>query len=138
MIKAILKRNYEPKQTIGHLYVEEDGKTIFSCASLELPWLENRRNISCVPEATYIVKKRKAAESPSRNYDHFILQNVPNRSYILIHTGNFKYHVKGCILVGESHSDINSDGLLDVINSTKTLRNLYEILPEEFQLTITQ
>lgn len=136
-MKVELIRKYNEKQTLGFLYVTTNaGLTLFTCATLELPWKDNKRNISCVPEGYYLVKKRKAEESPSRDYDHFILMDVKDRDYILIHTGNFNWHIQGCILVGERHLDINKDGLLDVHASTATLTRMNALLPDEFPLTI--
>lgn len=136
-VEIFRKRN--KKQSPGFLMVlNDERKVIFSCATLELPWKGNERNVSCIPEGSYTVRKRRADESPSRNYDHFILEDVPGRSYILMHTGNFNWHIKGCILVGEYHKDINKDGLLDVFASLKTLIALNKLLPETFNLTIKQ
>lgn len=128
-------RTYQEKQTIGNLTVFDDqDKPIFTCKTLELPWRNNQKMISCIPADEYIVEPRKA--HPLRNYDHFIITGVPNRSYILIHSGNYVWHVLGCILVGDSHTDINKDGLVDVTNSKATLKILVSLLKEKFKLTI--
>lgn len=125
-------RTYQPKQTIGEFWI--DGMEV--CKTLELQWLNNERNKSCIPEGTYKVVKRLAHEK--RKYDHFHITNVPNRTYILIHTGNYSSQILGCVLVGDKHIDMNKDGLLDVANSGATLRKLYEILPDEFELIIKE
>lgn len=114
----------QEKQTLGVLYVVVDNKIVFECATLELPWKENQRRISCIPQGTYKARLRKASESPSRNYDHVHINPVPNRSFILIHSGNFHWHIEGCVLVGSEHRDINRDGLLDVPNSKLTMDRL--------------
>ena len=77
----------------------------FHCYSLELPWKHNQRNISCIPAGTYTVNIR---QSPKYGRIYWILE-VPDRSYILIHSGNWagdvsrglKTHTNGCILLGE-------------------------------------
>lgn len=128
-------RTYKPKQTEGNLTVYDDNdKPIFVCKTLELPWKDNQKMISCIPADDYIVSKRAA--HALRKYEHFILHNVPNRTYILIHAGNYNWHTLGCILVGDGHKDINKDGLLDVTNSKATLKILVSLLPEKFKLTI--
>lgn len=132
MIK--IRRLYENKQTLGILGIEQDGKLVFTCCTLELPWKDNQRSISCIPRGTYKVKKRGPLDH--RNYVHFIIQDVPNRSYILIHTANYSSQIAGCIIVGDRHTDINHDGLLDVANSTVTLKKMVDILPDEFELEI--
>lgn len=127
-IRILRTTEEQSKQTLGVLYVEVDNSIVFECSTLELPWKENKRRISCVPAQTYKARLRKAAESPSRNYDHVILKDVPNRSYILIHSGNFHWHIQGCILVGSKHQDINKDGLQDVPHSKATMTKLMEVL----------
>src|SRR5688500_13941630 len=124
-------RDYKDKQTEGNLTVYDDhDKPVFVCKTLELPWRDNQKMVSCIPEGEYLVSKRAA--HPLRKYEHFILHNVPNRSYILIHSGNYVWHVLGCLIVGDSHTDINKDGLKDVTNSKATLKILVSLLPEKF------
>lgn len=75
----------------------------FSSFSFELPWRDNRPNVSCIPPGTYPVSWRE-----SRRWKAFHIRNVPGRSCILIHAGNFagdvakgfKTHVQGCVLLG--------------------------------------
>jgi hypothetical protein len=129
-MKVEIIRTYQPQQTIGGLYI--DG--VEFCKTLELKWLNNTRCKSCIPEGIYKVVKRLAHEK--RKYDHFHILDVSNRSYILIHTGNYSSQILGCVLVGDKHIDMNKDGLLDVANSTITLQKLYALMPKEFELTI--
>lgn len=134
-MKAEIIRVYQPEQTLGFLVVKDKNDIItFSCCTLELPWLDNRRNISCIPEGEYTVTRRAAHEK--RKYTHFHVRDVPGRSYILLHTGNFNFHVQGCILPGKYHSDLNNDGLLDVVESTNTLKKMVKIMPDKFTLKI--
>lgn len=120
------------KQTEGLLTVFLDDKKIFNCYSLELPWLDNQHQVSCIPKGTYNVEKRYS----TKYKHHFHVLDVPNRSYILIHNGNYNWHTKGCILVGKTLTDINKDGLRDTTSSVETLNKLNEILPNTFKLTI--
>lgn len=136
-MKVFIIRNYGEKQTLGNLIVYDGFNKIFECKTLELPWKDNQRNISCIPEDTYWVRKRKAEESPSKSYDHFIVENVPNRSYILWHGGTYYTHIKGCFLMGQYFSDVNNDRVLDIMKTRFTIDLLYKILPERFELTIT-
>ncbi len=77
----------------------------FSCFSMELPWRDNRRNISCIPAGIYTVRLRV---SPRYGRVYWVIE-VPDRSYILIHLGNWggdvsrglKTHTNGCILLGK-------------------------------------
>ena len=133
-MNAELIRVYQAEQTLGFLFVKEGDDIVFTCCTLELPWLDNRRNISCIPEGEYTVLRRAGHEK--RKYTHFHVQDVPGRSWILIHTGNFNFHVQGCILVGKYHSDLNKDGLLDVVESTATLKKMVGLMPDKFTLKI--
>ncbi len=64
------------------------------------------------------------------------MEGVPDRSYILIHRGNYHTDIRGCILVGKYFKDINKDGVMDVVYSTDTVKKLLTILPDEFELII--
>lgn len=131
-MRVELFRTYQREQTIGELFV--DG--VEFCKTLELKWLNNERCASCIPEGSYHVVKRTAHEN--RKYNHFHVTNVPGRTYILIHIGNYKTDSLGCILVGDRYIDLNKDGLVDVANSTATLKRLYDAVPDEFELIVKE
>lgn len=126
-----IRRIYQAKQTVGTMFI---GGVEF-CKTLELKWNDNKRNESCIPEGTYKVVKRLA--HATRKYNHFHVLDVPNRSYILIHSGNYSRQILGCILVGDKHVDLDGDGLVDVRNSRVTLERLYERMEEEFEMRVT-
>lgn len=128
----------QDKQTLGHLIY----KNTIIARTLELPWLNNQKNISCIPEDCYEVVKRT---SKGRG-DHFHIINVPDRTWILIHSGNYAGTVnpstghpdiQGCILVGRSHRDFDGDGYAEVNYSKATMKKLNKILPDNFYLKIT-
>lgn len=72
------------------------------CLTLEEPWRMNKRNISCIPPGSYRMVKRL---SPKRGIYVWELVDVPGRSNIQIHAGNFLSDTEGCPLVGLQHSD---------------------------------
>lgn len=119
-------------QTEGILTVLKGVKKEFQCYTLELSWKDNKKRVSCIPKGVYNVEKRYS----TKYKHHFHVLDVPNRSYILIHQGNFNYHTLGCILVGRTMTDINGDGLRDVTASVITMNKLNKILPNTFKLTI--
>lgn len=129
---------YDTTQTKGILY---DYDNIELCKTLELPWLNNQRRISCIPEGEYTVIKRY-----SQKYKHhFHILDVEERSWILIHQGNFagslnpktgKSDILGCVLVGERFLDIDGDGIKDITNSVNTMNFLNQVLPNKFKLII--
>jgi hypothetical protein len=85
-----LVRVYFPNGCNGELYY--NGERI--CFTIELPWLDNKSRISCIPEGRYALTKRY---SP-RFKHHLQLLNVDKRSLILIHAANdAQKELKGCI-----------------------------------------
>ena len=97
MINLLLIRDtFTKESTIGELFL--NGERI--CDTLELPWVDNQRNISCIPEGVYPVRLRLPRESATRDYLHLLVQEVPNRDWILFHRGNTAKDTSGCILVG--------------------------------------
>ena len=86
------------QSTMGKLFL--NGEEF--CDTLELPWKENKRSISCIPAGEYDARLRLPRESATREYVHLLIKDVPNRDYILVHIGNTTKDTKGCILVGQS------------------------------------
>lgn len=64
------------------------------CSSLELPWKNNHRNISCIPSGKYPIQ---FTFSPHFHRKTIELMNVPGRSGIRIHAANYLHELKGCI-----------------------------------------
>lgn len=95
----------------------------FKCFTLELPYKDNKQNVSCIPAGEYKYKRRDSA----KNGEVLELVGVPNRSYIQIHAGNYTSQIQGCILVGKSIGFLNSDNIPDVLNSRDTLNELLAI-----------
>lgn len=134
-MKVIISRTYNLTETLGTLFVMDGEKELFKCKTIELPFLGNKKNVSCIPEGKYDCTR---IISPTKGHC-FSVQNVPDRDSILIHAGNYvkgdKIDSKGCILVGSGFCDINKDGFIDIINSTLTLNKLLSLLTE-FKLLI--
>jgi len=77
------------------------------CLTLEKPWRDNRPNISSIPAGEYLAK-RVVRIKFGLTYE---ILEVPNRTNILIHKGNFSDETSGCILLGESFEDtLSKDG----------------------------
>jgi hypothetical protein len=93
----IIRDTFTDESTIGELFV--NGERF--CDTLELPYRDNQRSVSCIPIGEYDVRLRYARESATRNYLHLLVQNVKDRSYILFHRGNTAKDTRGCILVGQ-------------------------------------
>ena len=70
--------------------------------TLERPWRNNERRVSCIPTGTYECRRVK---SPKFG-DTFQVMHVPNRSEILFHKGNLEDDTHGCICVGEAFNPV--------------------------------
>ena len=85
-----LEREYLPGGTNGRLLLY--GELI--CYTIELPWRDNRRNRSCIPEGRYRLLRTR-----TRHFRHGLqLLDVPGRSGIRIHAANdAAAELRGCI-----------------------------------------
>lgn len=89
-----LKRVYHAKGTNGTMYHK-------ICETIELPWLKNKRNLSCIPEGRYELKKRYT----SKRGTHIMVMDVPGRSGILFHPANdAAKELLGCIAPVTAHT----------------------------------
>ena len=128
----ILRDTFTDESTIGELFL--DGERF--CDTLELPWRDNQRSISCIPVGEYSVRFRYPRESATRNYLHLLVKDVPNRDFILIHRGNKSSHSKGCILVGmtSQHNFVGNSRLAmdllmkELINCGHGIKNIKLII----------
>jgi hypothetical protein len=137
MDEAILRLNridYTDKQVTGELKYLDINKEYFSCFTLELPDLNNQHEISCIPKGTY--EWEKCNPTKKFPYEHLNILNVQGRGGIKVHVGNYHYQILGCILVGETLTDINKDGYKDVTSSGETLKKLMDILPDKGKIII--
>jgi len=109
----IIRDTFSEKSTIGKLFI--NGEKF--CDTLELPYINNERSISCIPAGRYKVRLRTARESATRDYLHLLIQDVPDRDYILFHRGNSAKDTRGCILVGNGRQQ-------DVVENSRLAMDL--------------
>lgn len=135
-MKLIMSRTYTPKETRSTMFLMDGEKKLFECKAIELPNLNNQKEISCIPEGSYDVTKIVSDKFGKS----FLLQNVPNRTAVMIHKGNYatgkQVDTHGCILPGMLFTDLNKDGELDVADSTTAMTKLLELCPDKFKLVI--
>lgn len=102
--------------------------------TLEPPWLNNEKNISCIPDGDYLLRLTGDVKFPIE------IMNVPNRSGIFMHVGNWVRQTRGCVLVGNqisiSVAAENRRPRLTLANSAYSLRFLLYHL-EKINLPIT-
>ena len=138
-IVTLIRDQQGDEGTFGELNVHEGD---YICKTGELPWRDNQRGESCIPDGTYqVIFMERSGSGKFKNCYH--VQDVPGRSAILIHAGNFcgdtklgyKSDVDGCILVGKGRGQI--EGQQVVSNSKRALKELNEVLGQDpFWLTI--
>ena len=85
-----LQRTYLKEGTHGALFYKET----FFCFIIELPFLDNIKFKSCIPEGTYTLKPRYSKKFKN----HLLVSGVKNRSLILLHpANNAQKELKGCL-----------------------------------------
>lgn len=113
---TIQRSDYTNRECIsGYLSINDNSPV---CYTLELPWLYNIRNKSCIPEGSYYGKIRTDGSKGWR----IQLEGVPNRDWIQIHIGNYIREIEGCILVGKDTNPRNcevskSDSALEILRN---------------------
>jgi len=116
------------KETLGLLLLDE-----LAVYTLEDADRNNQKFVSCIPEGSYLVTK--VARSPSGKIRNgFLVEKVPGREGIYIHSGNTALEIEGCILVGLRQGVLNEK--LAVLDSVKAMALLNSRLPEKFFLKI--
>ena len=125
--------------TLSYLKVlDEAYKEVLERKAVELPWKDNKNNISCIPANVYDCiainrppKKPKDPNLPMPKIGKYaiLIKNVPGRSGILIHCANRANQLLGCIAPGMMFKDLNNDGIIDVKDSTVVMEELEALMP---------
>jgi len=127
-IVEIIRLEEGPEGTFGILKI---NKKLF-CMTLEPRDILNKQNVSSIPgPQQYLCKKRM-----SRFGETFEIMDVPDRTGILFHAGNFLGATAGCVLLGQYVAKLR--GERGVFNSGNTMKAFMEIMKDidEFLLTI--
>lgn len=105
-----------------------NGGTSLVCDTLELPWKNNQRNISCIADGIY----------PYEVVDGLAIRidNVNGRDGIFMHVANSWKELRGCVAVGKGYKDINRDLDYDVLKSALTLKDITSTIPEKGYIKI--
>jgi hypothetical protein len=114
--------------TQGEMYL--DG-TRFGY-TLELPWLENKTAVSCIPVGSYRVDL-----TPSRKFGRKMLEvlKVPGRVGIRVHAANTIAELRGCIAVARNRSGdrISSSLVPDLMELAKQAKDRGEEITLEIR-----
>lgn len=123
---TVVRHTWGNAAVLGRIYV--GGKAV--AYTLEPPWLGNQPNVSCVPCGVYAWD---LLPSPRFGRDLIELSDVPGRSEILIHPGNYPRDTQGCILLG-----LGLDEKLPAVwQSRKAVSKLHDALAGATSGTIT-
>lgn len=91
---------YSPDGTFGKLHMPS-GEDFYT---VERPWLQNKAYVSCIPEGVYSLGLRYSPTVKSTSLKEFEegweVEGVPERTYIMLHPGNWPIDFKGCIGLG--------------------------------------
>lgn len=119
-MKVLLERfAYHPEATLGKLTIEDE-----EFYTAERPFRGNKKNVSCIPSGKYTCSRYTS----KRFGETFIVDDVPNRTYILFHVGNFpETDSQGCILIGEKIME----GRPAISMSKKAMQRFRDTLKEE-------
>jgi|TARA_A100001388_G_scaffold201809_1_gene152907 hypothetical protein len=126
----VVRTQFGTDATNGLLFI--DG--IFECYTLEDQYQAVKvMHETCIPEGTYNIEFRKTGGFHAKyseryknaHYGMLHVQDVPNFTYILIHTGNTDEHTSGCLIVGETQQDleVSKDGFIG--SSTLAYKKMY-------------
>ena len=128
-MNLVLQRTYFKEGTNGALFNNDR----FVGFTIELPWKENKKQVSCIPEGVYELRPRYSEKFKH----HLVLENVPNRSLILIHPANdANKELLGCIAPVSSLTGI-AKGLQSRIVVQKIVSNCYQAFDRKEKVTLT-
>ncbi|WP_185974252.1 DUF5675 family protein [Litoribacter populi] len=129
-MKLVLNRAYWPNGTNG--VIRLNGVEVVR--TIELPWRNNKRSFSCIPEGVYELTQRYS----ERWGWHVKVRNVKDRSFILFHSANdAQKELRGCIALVLSHTG-EGRGIQSVLATNRFRDLVFEALEkgEEVKLEI--
>lgn len=111
--------------TFGTLFINNTPQFV----TLELPWRDNKREVSRIPPGEYVCSK---VFSPKYG-ETFLFEDVPGRDGVLFHSGAYVEHTKGCPLLGlEFH---NHTGAMMIENGFEAMRRFRQLLKTDSKIT---
>lgn len=88
--------------------------------TLELPWRNNLRKVSCIPAGRYSMTWMYSMKFLRHL---FVLGMVPGRDFIELHIGNTIKDTEGCILLGTSFS-LTEYAIMNSKNAFESFNNM--------------
>ena len=91
---------------------------------MEPAWDLNQSMVEGSDRAIYPGEYNVSPYQSAKFKDNYILEDVPGRSYILIHRGHYPENTSGCLLPGDSYSEN------EILKSRENYESLNEFLKE--------
>lgn len=99
---------------------------------MERLWLGNAKGASCIPAGRYLVQ---ATQSYKFRRIMYLVQSVPSRSGIRIHSANWPEELQGCVALGTS-TTLTAKGKM-LLNSRAAVKKFETALGfKDFYLTV--
>ena len=139
MILTIIRGPSGPAGTFGFML---DENNVGILVTLELPWLNNQHNVSCIAPGTYTCKRidspDQRKETPD-NGDRFVITGVTDREDAELHVGNTMKDSKGCVLLAMYFGKMY-DGTPAILSSREGFQKFMTLLSglDEFTLKIME
>ncbi|TVP15379.1 DUF5675 family protein [Shewanella sp. KCT] len=127
-LQLTLFRRYFSHGTFGEL---KDANGRLLAVTVECPWENNQKGISCIPEGTYQLQRHV---SPSKGDCFAIigpshgvtLYGPSQRTHCLIHIANRASELEGCIAPGKRFGSVGDEWA--VLSSRQALDELRELI----------
>jgi len=113
-VKIIRIENSKSHGMFGVLLVHNKA----FCVTLEPPWRDNERLVSCIPVGRYLCVKYSSRRFPAT----YEVTNVGSRSHILFHAGNTVDDTTGCVILGQYFGKLRTSQRA-ILNSGNTFRD---------------
>lgn len=125
-----LRRKYHEGCTTG-VIILPNGDEIFT---LERPWLNNKSNVSCIPEGVYIIDRDVTGRW---QYYRVRDEQVAPRFAIELHPANYVQQLAGCIAPCMKLKQIGDEEYMGVDSKKALLKIMKYFGDESWVLKIT-
>lgn len=122
---------FDEKASLGTcIVVNEENERVFKGVSLERGWMDNKKNISCIPACKYDVFLEW---SPKFGKFLWEIYNVPGRRECKFHSANFWKQLNGCIALGKYEANLDGDPVMDIAHSRITMDRFHKAMGNDIR-----